>query len=892
MIQELVYTSVPKGLAADSQGFCTVSCSSGMAPNLERELENLSGYRHPFLPGDDRVALNPEVYFHVIRRIGGADFHILSRVADCGVDYSQRTNKIAHHLAFEERDLLPCGPAAILSQGDLFLKAWTGPPHYVQQPRKPNNPEVRPLPCAAWKLALGDAGWAGVFAQAAEEGRPISLLFEPGMKLLPLIAEATALIPKEKRWKITFSTFFMKSQEPGRDKIQIKGILLGSEEMAYARLSPQTLIVDLLKRQVNAQLTGRYVEPARTGMTKPVAGKLPIPPSPVIPKKSLVEDKPRPVAIPVNTEATYDFMDDVVSVPIGPGSKKPFRFPGQRKSKGFPVWLVLMLIPLLIIGIAALAALFFLTSKSDFLVKKAPPKVEDKINAAEPQAAETDPEAVADQGKNQSVESAAAPVEKVSEVAATPPGGEAPPQDAKTNNGEEDKPKAEEAVPPKTEEEKQQEEEAKRKADEEAKRQAEEAAVRAIIDPLPEVWTGLDFEISSIASALDKPASELKNSKQLWDRQSEIELEYVPFVPLKKGDPENGDHPTDCKKTSNHRIEFYQQNGGEDITTGKSSPLAWIELMENGIVFKQEQAALDTGQANSFNRILLAQLRIKATIGSATITKGIALWSPAEYPLNDEDRPKLGGKKEENSFAFWKHSGPEFTIDLKTDGARILLEPDFSKVETIPKADSRELYSKDNIFYVPKFEMDDGAGKPTLVNFMMSPTKEPKKETHPNPDDKEIYYYFGISTVKLDKLTGEQKAIEGRLKQATSDKAEKSRALKNETTAFNNERENYLALKDIPEGQRNPEQKRAVLNGDMKQAAIEGLKQQFDAAVSKVESTTKEKEKKIEEIKAAESVLNSIPIKDVPFSIFLLKLKPEKPESAQEADRILLLHVK
>ncbi|MGV2333984.1 MAG UNVERIFIED_CONTAM: hypothetical protein LVR18_07650 [Planctomycetaceae bacterium] len=46
MIEEILYTSAPKGLKPGSHGFCTVNSTIGMAQTTAERLEALSGYRH------------------------------------------------------------------------------------------------------------------------------------------------------------------------------------------------------------------------------------------------------------------------------------------------------------------------------------------------------------------------------------------------------------------------------------------------------------------------------------------------------------------------------------------------------------------------------------------------------------------------------------------------------------------------------------------------------------------------------------------------------------------------------------------------------------------------------------------------------------------------------
>ena len=98
MIEELVFTSAKRGLQVGKKGFCTVASTPGMAANMARVLESLSGYRHLYKPNSDKAHLNPVVYSHLKQRIGGQEFSILSRIADAGHDYSNRSNKLAHHV--------------------------------------------------------------------------------------------------------------------------------------------------------------------------------------------------------------------------------------------------------------------------------------------------------------------------------------------------------------------------------------------------------------------------------------------------------------------------------------------------------------------------------------------------------------------------------------------------------------------------------------------------------------------------------------------------------------------------------------------------------------------------------------------------------------------------
>jgi hypothetical protein len=208
--QELLYTSAPHGLKPGSRGFCTVLSTQGMAAPLASALEGLSGYRPAFPAGDEQAALNPVNWSHLTLQVAGRNCHVLSRIAEYGLDYSQRTNKLAHHVVLDPSELITAGPAALLAHRNFMRADWTEEPRLA--PPKP-VPKIPPLPrgvCQAWKDLTGDGGWAGVLAESflRDPERPVILLYAPGQDMLPLIAEALSLIPADRRWDVTFSTYF------------------------------------------------------------------------------------------------------------------------------------------------------------------------------------------------------------------------------------------------------------------------------------------------------------------------------------------------------------------------------------------------------------------------------------------------------------------------------------------------------------------------------------------------------------------------------------------------------------------------------------------------------------------------------------------------------------
>lgn len=266
MSQELVYTSAPQGLKVGSRGFCTVASTAGMPAALAERLESLSGYRHVFPPQDPQARNNPVAWSHLIVSLGGKCYHVVSRVADAGLDYSQRSNKLAHHVAFEPGELPLGGPAWCLAQPGFVRSTWNEQPQTLPAGRAVPNGDRPPAPCTAWQRATGDAGWAGVLAQSADQRQGAFIIFSPGTDLLPLMVEALALVPPARRWEVTFSTYVTKLP-PGVD-CRWRCVVAGSEEALAAQRTPGATVIDLTQPLGKAP-SSQLVECARTGQTPP-----------------------------------------------------------------------------------------------------------------------------------------------------------------------------------------------------------------------------------------------------------------------------------------------------------------------------------------------------------------------------------------------------------------------------------------------------------------------------------------------------------------------------------------------------------------------------------------------------------------------------------------------
>lgn len=264
MSLELVYTSAESGLRQGARGFCTVISTSGMPVNLATRLEALSGYRHVYSPQDALVDQNPVNWSHVRLKLGGRSVAVVSRVAAYGVDYSGRTNKLAHHVAVEPSELPLAGPAWLLDETGVMRTIWDG-----QKATPPAGPKIptanQPASiCKRWQKMTGDAGWGGVVAEAwASRGaKPQWVIYslQQSRDLLALVNESIALLPEGERWNATFSTYY--TNLPPEIDCRLRFVLEGTDE---ARLAAARGSVLDLTRPGTVPRETPLVELARSG---------------------------------------------------------------------------------------------------------------------------------------------------------------------------------------------------------------------------------------------------------------------------------------------------------------------------------------------------------------------------------------------------------------------------------------------------------------------------------------------------------------------------------------------------------------------------------------------------------------------------------------------------
>ncbi len=276
MSQELINTSAAQGIKPGSSGFCTVVQTPEMPRLLEEQLTMLSGYRRVFQKDSAEAWKNPVLWSHARISVGGKSLSILSRVCDAGVDYSQRSNRFAHHIALDAGEQPAPGPAWLMRQPRVMESTWSGGPQILAAGRPVPDGLNPPRVCSAWETFTGDAAWAGVLADAfmLDASRPAYILFEPGMDILPLIDEAIALLPESQRWRVTFNTYFTELQ-PGLT-CSWRCCVAGTPAARDAqRFATSGVIIDLT-RTLGLAPAGRFTEMARTGRMETMATAVPM----------------------------------------------------------------------------------------------------------------------------------------------------------------------------------------------------------------------------------------------------------------------------------------------------------------------------------------------------------------------------------------------------------------------------------------------------------------------------------------------------------------------------------------------------------------------------------------------------------------------------------------
>ncbi len=313
MAQEIVITSVPRGVRPGRTGFQIAMRTAGMRDDVCSQLESLGVYRH-MPPGGGP---NPTCYFHKIVQTGAGAFSVLGRIVDAGADYSSRSNKLTHLIVIPQSEvatLTATSPAAsLLAIESRLVSQWAGAPEERSHPFSLSGmPPSGPRVCVEWQRLAGDAGWGGVVAERAMAQKPVLLVAPDSspewcQRILRLFDEASSLIPPTRRWSISFDTTVFTSAG-----VTLRGTYAGSPE-SNAR-QPGLLVIDLANP---VAIPGEYhgsahVATARSGVAPQTRYKQPSQP-------------PQQATTP--QQSSSPLQTDEFGFPVEPGRTTPPQLP-------------------------------------------------------------------------------------------------------------------------------------------------------------------------------------------------------------------------------------------------------------------------------------------------------------------------------------------------------------------------------------------------------------------------------------------------------------------------------------------------------------------------------------------------------------------------------------
>lgn len=164
----------------------------------------------------------PLILSHRLIEIGSECYHVVSRICEAGLDFTHRSNFLAHHVVFEPGETgLDFSPAEMLLGWNEWFNRWEQEPaelpsidpHSLSSLLEPLNP-----PCTTWSSLTGDAGWAA-FPLKFREGACWKFQHISELDLLRLMGESLRLRAEgrmEKLWDISFTTFNGSILEPSR----------------------------------------------------------------------------------------------------------------------------------------------------------------------------------------------------------------------------------------------------------------------------------------------------------------------------------------------------------------------------------------------------------------------------------------------------------------------------------------------------------------------------------------------------------------------------------------------------------------------------------------------------------------------------------------------------
>jgi len=221
MAHQLIFSSAPRGYHPGASGYCTVAQSENMRSGLIQLLEQASVYAHR------TSAPHPEIYSYRTVVLTGTAYRVISRILAAGLDFTGRTNFIAHHLVFESGESLGSNsPAEILLYWNDWKDRWDGEPATLPNISTIQVPKLFP-PAKNWQNLLGNSSKAASPYAFSGGCWWISERYQE-KQILTLMGESLRLNESEPElWSRSFTTYVGQILDPiqynwkgwnGRDK--------------------------------------------------------------------------------------------------------------------------------------------------------------------------------------------------------------------------------------------------------------------------------------------------------------------------------------------------------------------------------------------------------------------------------------------------------------------------------------------------------------------------------------------------------------------------------------------------------------------------------------------------------------------------------------------------
>jgi hypothetical protein len=343
---------------------------------MAEKLEALGGYRPVYDVGSPSAHDNPPAFAHWRLNIAGRFYSVLSHVCFAGADHQGRFNKFAHHLVLDSSEQVAAGPAWVMMQPGVMERRWTGDPRAL--PVGKTIPDgANPLRlCQGWAELTGDAGWAGMLANAymQDASKPAYVIYRPGTDMVSLINEALTLLPEGARWRVTFSTYF--DTLPAGLTCGWRCVVAGTPAARSAAANATSGVVIDLTTKLGQAPANKYVQMARTGEPGappqgPTRGGLVTVTAPfeALEREYQVADT-EPAAptetLPQESEA---FSDSTIETAIGPRHVPHRRLAEDFPRRGSLFWAAVILWPLVVLGGGG----YFLWSKAKEMMAPPPP---------------------------------------------------------------------------------------------------------------------------------------------------------------------------------------------------------------------------------------------------------------------------------------------------------------------------------------------------------------------------------------------------------------------------------------------------------------------------------------------------------------------------------------